>query len=66
MTRNEFNAKFAATSDNTEGYSDTQLQHLNDLVFENVQDLDTADDITQSHVQNMFARHCADFSVAES
>lgn len=48
MTRDEFNANFAARMDNTEGYTQGQLDALNALAFEAVEDCDLDDRSTQS------------------
>jgi hypothetical protein len=51
MTRNEFDARFAATQDTTEGYTDEQLTALNDAVFAEVCDLDPTpwrDDVSET------------------
>ena len=48
MTRDEFNANFAVRMDNTEGYTQGQLDALNALAFEAVEDCDLDDKSTQS------------------
>lgn len=56
MTRQEFDATFAANQDTTEGFSDSDLRAVNDAVFAEVAEMDVDGDITQDHVKNMFAR----------
>ena len=56
MTRQEFDARYAATQSDTEGFTDEQLTRINDAVFAEVAAMDIDDDRTDSHVKNMFAR----------
>lgn len=55
MTRHEFDRLYAATQDNTEGYTDAQLATINDAVFDDVQHLDPIDNI-KSIVDHAFER----------
>jgi hypothetical protein len=56
MTRNEFDSRFAASQDTTSGWSDEELEEINDAVFAEVSEMDLYNDITDSHVKNMMAR----------
>lgn len=56
MTRNEFNAHFAATMNTTEGFTQDELDEINDAVFNEVCELNWDDPDTDGYVQNMFAR----------
>lgn len=48
MTRAQFDARYAATQDNTEGFTAQELAEINDEVFAAVADLDVdADDVQQ-------------------
>ncbi len=51
MTRNEFDRYYAATQMNTEGYSDDQINILNDRVFARVADLELEDYDTENTVK---------------
>ena len=48
MNRNEFDSQFRVTIQNTEGYTQDQLDSINDRVFDAVQDLDLDDVTTKS------------------
>lgn len=54
MTRKEFDAQFAATSSNTEGFTAAQLQELNDAVFLRVCDIDAASSEVWQAVKSAF------------
>lgn len=56
MTRQEFDTAFSARSDNTAGYSQTELRNINDGVFLVVADLDITEDGTKSFVDYHFER----------
>jgi len=56
MTRNEFNSRFACNINNTEGYTELQIDEINDAVFTLVADADLDAHTTDSHVKNMFGR----------
>jgi len=56
MTRTEFDARFAATEQNTEGYSASALAEINDAVFARVAGLDLDDESLSDEVKNGFAR----------
>ena len=56
MTRSEFDHTFAATEDNTEGFSLDQLAAINDAVFKMAVELDISDDGTKSLVDAYFER----------
>lgn len=43
MTRDQFDARYASTQENTEGYTDAELRRINDEVFAAVADLDVHD-----------------------
>ena len=55
MTRDQFDARFAATQENTEGYTDAQLAAINDAVFALIADGD-AHEVDKSLVDHMFRR----------
>jgi len=50
MTRDDFDRLYACRTYNTEGYTQRQLDALNDLAFETVADLDPDERSTQSLV----------------
>jgi hypothetical protein len=54
MTRQEFDRRFAATLDNTEGYSEAALAEINDAVFARVADLDVTSDLADNEAKNAF------------
>ena len=53
MTREEFDAKHKATQDNTEGYTDKQLEWINNFVFGQINTLPLSNDIERDFVQYM-------------
>ena len=63
MTRDEFNANFAARMDNTEGYTQGQLDALNGLAFEQVADLDLNHGATWALVDFALERACVHYDV---
>ena len=68
MTRTEFNATFAATKNNTEGFTQAQLDRLNGLVFERVSDMeaDARNGAVKSTVDHWFSALSASYHVAEA
>ena len=63
MTRNDFDRMYAARMDNTEGYTQRQLDALNRLTFEAVADLDPEDRATKAIVDFAFQRASTHFEV---
>ena len=63
MTRDEFNANFAARMDNTEGYTQGQLDALNALAFEAVEDCDLDHGATWVLVEFALERACVHYDV---
>jgi len=55
MTRLEFNRQFAASENNTEGFSLAQLAALNDVVFDVTEHLDLDDRNAKSAIDDAFA-----------
>jgi len=53
MTREEFDRNFAASRDNTKGFTDAQLDALNNDAFALVADMDMRDDITADHAKTV-------------
>jgi hypothetical protein len=64
MTRDEFNANFAARMDNTEGYTQGQLDAINCLAFEQVSDLDLDHGATWAIVNFALERASVHYDVA--
>jgi hypothetical protein len=66
MTRDEFDHRYAATQDNTEGFTDAELERINDAVFAEVSDLElepwSGNRTTSDHVQNMMDRKLNSYS----
>jgi hypothetical protein len=54
MTREEFDRRFAASQDTTEGYTDAELDGVNDKVYAEVQKMeDYTSDKVRHEIQNM-------------
>jgi hypothetical protein len=66
MTRDEFNRLYAVRMDNTEGYTQGQLDALNRLAFEQVADLDPEDRATRPLVYIALGRASIHYEVAQS
>jgi hypothetical protein len=56
MTRQEYDRHFAATTQNTSGFTVSQLSDINDAVFGAVKDLDMEDTTTKSVVDHHIER----------
>ena len=63
MTRLEFNRQFAASENNTEGFSLAQLAALNDVVFDVTAHLDLDDRNAKSAIGDAFAWACCDYKI---
>lgn len=55
MTRDEFNARYAANQQNTEGFSLIELAEINNKVYEMVLELEAGSDIAEQEVYRYFA-----------
>ena len=66
MTRDEFNRLYAVRMDNTEGYTQNQLDALNRLAFEQVADLDPDHKATFPTVLIALERASIHYEVAQS
>jgi hypothetical protein len=66
MTRDEFDHRYAATQDNTEGFTNAELERINDAVFAEVADLElgpgSENQAASDHVQNMMDRKLNSYS----
>jgi hypothetical protein len=56
MTREEFDQHFAATQDTTEGFTDGQLDALNDDVWEEIRMLEMDEEVTAEHAKTVMNR----------
>lgn len=56
LTRTEYDRRFAATQDTTEGFTDAQLDAINNAVFAEVEGLDLLALDTADEVQNTMDR----------
>jgi hypothetical protein len=56
MTREEFDQYFAATQDTTEGFTDGQLDALNDDVWEEIRMLEMDEEVTAEHAKTVMNR----------
>jgi len=65
MTRDEFDRIYAARMDNTEGYTQAQLDDLNRLAFEQVADLDPDHYATSSIVHFALERASVHYEVTQ-
>ena len=63
MTRLEFDRQFAASENNTEGFSLAQLAALNDLVFDVTAHLDLDDRNVDAAIAHAFDWACCDYNV---
>jgi len=63
MTRDDFDRLYAARTDNTEGYTQRQLDALNALAFEAVADLDPDERGTKSIVDFALERASTHWAV---
>ena len=66
MTRDQFDAAFAATPSNTEGLSPPQMAALNALTYELVEDLDAEDRWTYASVQRAFETYAHHHRVVQA
>jgi len=66
MTRDDFDRLYAVRMDNTEGYTQSQLDALNRLAFEQVADLEPDERGTLSLVYFALERACTHYEVAQS
>lgn len=56
MTREEFDAKHKVNREVTEGYSQQQIDWINDYIWNKVKDYPVDHEHIRDHVQNMFPR----------
>lgn len=59
MNRTDFDRRFAATDNDTDGYTAAQIVAINDAVFAEVAALDLEDDTTKSIIDHAFERQFA-------
>jgi len=66
MTRDQFDATFAATLSNTEGFTQPQITALNDLIYAQVGGLNPDDRWTRDSVQHAFETYACDHRVVQA
>ena len=59
MTRNEFDRFFAATEQNTQGYTAAELREINDRVFAAVAEIDAEDQYAKTEIDAVMERELA-------
>lgn len=54
MTRDQFDARYAATQETTQGYTDDELDEINAEVFAAVEEIDADDEDASQWVKSAF------------